>query len=85
MPPITAPTLGESDLGRVRGVMAERHEALASPRQLARFLCGITSPRTTRGKLSKHALFGTYEKVPFDLVMNAVADLAAPDGRDRST
>jgi ATP-dependent DNA helicase RecQ len=39
--------------------LAEAHpEALATPRQRARFLCGLTSPATTRAKLSRHALFG---------------------------
>jgi ATP-dependent DNA helicase RecQ len=33
-------------------------EALATARQQARFLAGITSPATTRAKLSKHELFG---------------------------
>jgi ATP-dependent DNA helicase RecQ len=33
-------------------------EALATPRQQTRFLCGITSPATTRSKLTKDALFG---------------------------
>ena len=61
--------------------MAERHEALASPRQLARFLCGIGTPKTSRGKLGKHALFGAYEKVPFGVILDAVADLLFPGGR----
>jgi ATP-dependent DNA helicase RecQ len=39
--------------------LAEAHpEALATPRQRARFLCGLTSPATTRAKLSRHTLFG---------------------------
>jgi len=32
--------------------------ALGTPRQAARFLCGITSPAATRAKLSRDALFG---------------------------
>jgi ATP-dependent DNA helicase RecQ len=82
MPAMASPTLGDDDARRIQGVMAERHEALASPRQLARFLCGINSPRTSRGKLNKHALFGACEKVPFSVVIKMVAELAAPDGRD---
>ena len=39
--------------------LVEAHpEALASPRQRARFLCGLTSPATTRAKLTRHPLFG---------------------------
>ena len=46
-----------------------RPKALTSPRQLARFLCGITSPRLSHGKLSGHALFGSLEKVSFGEVL----------------
>jgi ATP-dependent DNA helicase RecQ len=84
MPAMPSPVLTDEDVRRVREVMAERHEALTSPRQLARFLCGIGSPRTSRGKLSKHALFGSCEKVSFGTVLNTVTELAAPDGHDAS-
>jgi ATP-dependent DNA helicase RecQ len=33
-------------------------QALAGPRQRARFLCGITSPATSRAKLTRDPLFG---------------------------
>ena len=49
----------------------EQHEALAHPRQLARFLCGLTSPATTRDKLLKHNSFGSLERVHFGKVMAA--------------
>jgi ATP-dependent DNA helicase RecQ len=40
--------------------LTTRHpEPLATPRQQARFLCGITSPATTRAKLTKDPLFGS--------------------------
>ncbi len=44
-------------------------DALNEPRQLARFLCGMTSPRTTRAKLTKHALFGSCEAITFPRVL----------------
>ena len=34
-------------------------DSLGTARQVARFLAGITSPATTRAKLTRHALFGT--------------------------
>ena len=37
---------------------AAHPEALGAPRQRARFLCGITSPATSRAKLTREALFG---------------------------
>ncbi len=47
-------------------------EALRTPRQMARFLCGISSPLLIRNKLTKHELFGSCEEVPFDCVMERV-------------
>ena len=37
---------------------AEHPTALGTPRQRARFLCGLSSPATTKAKLSRHALYG---------------------------
>jgi ATP-dependent DNA helicase RecQ len=42
---------------------------LATPRQVARFLCGLTSPWFTKAKLSKHALFGALEDFRFQDVL----------------
>ncbi|MGH8549018.1 MAG: RecQ family ATP-dependent DNA helicase [Methylococcales bacterium] len=38
-------------------------------RPLARFLCGIQSPRISRAKLRDHSLFGTLDGTPFKLVL----------------
>jgi ATP-dependent DNA helicase RecQ len=48
----------------------ENPAALASPRQQARFLCGITSPATSRARLGRHPLFGR-------LVAHRFADVLA--------
>ena len=42
----------------LRELRAERHESLASPRQLARFLCGLPSPQASRERLARHKWFG---------------------------
>jgi ATP-dependent DNA helicase RecQ len=44
---------------------AEHPTALATPRQRARFLCGLSSPATTKAKLSHHALFGVLAEQRF--------------------
>jgi ATP-dependent DNA helicase RecQ len=44
---------------------AEHPAALGTPRQRARFLCGLTSPATTKAKLSRHALFGALAEQRF--------------------
>ncbi|MFT6395839.1 MAG: ATP-dependent DNA helicase RecQ [Bradymonadia bacterium] len=43
--------------------------ALQQPRSLARFACGLTSPRLSRARLAKHALFGSLRDVPFGMVL----------------
>jgi ATP-dependent DNA helicase RecQ len=55
----------------------EGHDALRSPRQLARFLCGITSPATTRAKLRKNGMFAAYDSFPFKKVLHLVNTLVA--------
>ena len=49
---------------------AEGHAALAAPRQLARFLCGLSSPSTSRARLTKHPLFAALAEVPFAQVLD---------------
>ncbi|MEY4530285.1 MAG: hypothetical protein RLZZ156_1006 [Deinococcota bacterium] len=44
-------------------------DALSEPRQLARFLCGMTSPKTTRAKLGNHTLFGSTQTASFARVL----------------
>ncbi len=50
-------------------MIAERHTALSTPRQLARFLCGISSPHASRAKLGRHPCFGSSAETPFDSVL----------------
>jgi ATP-dependent DNA helicase RecQ len=64
------------DEAGLRRAMALRREIpdLATPRALARFLTGLPSPRTTRGKLKSHPLFGAFAQVPFAEVLRRVED-----------
>jgi ATP-dependent DNA helicase RecQ len=53
------PALEEVVDRRALEALAAAHpEALGAPRQCARFLCGITSPATSRAKLTREELFG---------------------------
>lgn len=60
------------DLAGVKALRRGHGEALGTPRQIARFLCGLTSPLLTRSKLTKHALFGCLVETPFQEVKAAV-------------
>jgi ATP-dependent DNA helicase RecQ len=53
-------------------------DPLAQPRALARFLCGLSSPRLARHKLRNHALFGTLAQVPFGEVLAWAEATAGP-------
>ncbi|MGB0580217.1 MAG: RecQ family ATP-dependent DNA helicase [Limisphaerales bacterium] len=63
----------DQDEQRVRELITDGHKSISTPRQLTRFLCGITSPATTRAKLRKESnLFGAFDSVPFKQVMGFV-------------
>ncbi len=58
--------LPDSESAKVLRVLCLAHpEALGTPRQMARFLCGLTSPATSKARLGKNALFGRCETSRF--------------------
>ena len=59
-------SLSVSDWINLRSV---HYDALAEPRQAARFLCGLSSPATSRARITRHPLFGAFEAYPFPDVM----------------
>ncbi len=59
----------DEELGQVNRLVEERHAPLASERQLARFLCGMSSPAGTRARLNRHDAFGILADVPFAEVL----------------
>ena len=61
-----------ADVATIRRMRGEAHAALQSPRQMARFLCGIASPATTRAKLRSRPEFGQWSHVPFAEVLKLV-------------
>lgn len=68
------PTLSfdSQQLEAIRRLVQERHPALRAPRQLARFLCGLTSPATSRARLTQLDTFGLLERMPFAEVLAQV-------------
>ncbi|MBN9419900.1 MAG: RecQ family ATP-dependent DNA helicase [Candidatus Eremiobacteraeota bacterium] len=72
----SSPTLlrqvGEVDadqLSRIEKLKQQHHSSLAHPRQLARFLCGLTSPATSAARLGRHVEFGMLADIPFQRVL----------------
>ena len=65
IPQSPRPGITTGDVGIIRELLQARPASLRSPRQLARFLCGITSPATSRERLTRHDAFGLLSHVPF--------------------
>jgi ATP-dependent DNA helicase RecQ len=63
---------------RAMAFAAERRDVLGEPRSLARFLCGMTSPRLSSAKLGSHELFGSLSDVPFAKVHERATRISAP-------
>ena len=60
---------GPTERALVSELRLAKHSSLASPRQAARFWCGLASPATTRAKLTRHPRYGTWSDVPFARVL----------------
>jgi ATP-dependent DNA helicase RecQ len=67
------PSIEPGDITAIKRLIAEHHPSIETPRQLTRFLCGISSPATTRAKLrQKTKLFGAHDSTPFQSVLKSV-------------
>jgi ATP-dependent DNA helicase RecQ len=76
----------ELDRAVLDELTAEYPTALGSPRQRARFLCGLSSPATTKAKLSRHGLFGALAERRFaDVLALTAARSGAPSGEGADT
>ncbi len=67
--PRAAPAIDADVWRRAAALRAARPDVLGEPRALARFLCGLSSPRLSRGKMTAERLFGALEGVPFAEVL----------------
>lgn len=61
-------TIDERLWEKLHDVWQDQDEPINDARALARFACGITSPRLTRTGLSKHPLFGCFAHIRFEEV-----------------
>jgi len=67
-----ADTPQPSDMQPIERLRSEGHDALSTPRQLTRFLCGINSPATSRSKLRGRREFGMLSHFRFADVLAMV-------------
>ncbi len=70
LPVSPVPDITASDIAAIQSLRKEGHAALRSKRALARFLCGISSPATTRDRLTRHDAYGMLGSVPFADVLD---------------
>jgi ATP-dependent DNA helicase RecQ len=66
------------DRGALELLRGQHPEALGTPRQVARLLCGLGSPALTRARLTRHPLYGSLEERPFGEVL-AWCELSSRD------
>ena len=71
LPVLEQMALSATQCEQITKLAHENHPALAHPRQMARFLCGLNSPATTRDRLTKHEAFGSLEQIPFHDILDA--------------
>lgn len=64
----------EDDLEAIRGLIFEEHPSLSTPRKLTRLLCGLSSPATSRAKLTRRREFGRFSATPFRTVLAQVQE-----------
>jgi ATP-dependent DNA helicase RecQ len=69
IPPADHQPSGKLPVEQMRQAVEKAGGALDTPRQQARFLCGLSSPATTRAKMKGHPLFGHFDAEPFQHVM----------------
>lgn len=55
----------QSEHTQILALLEENHAALGTPRQLARFLCGMSSPASMRARLYRNDAYGLLSGLPF--------------------
>lgn len=75
MPEMPGREVTSSERQMIEGLIAEGHAALSTPRQLARFLCGLASPAATRARLTRDPRFGSMAHLRFDTLARTAKEL----------
>lgn len=66
------PLLDRDLVEKLRQLQEQHPQALETPRQITRFLCGLSSPMLTKNKLTRDELFGRIEHSSFALIIKWV-------------
>ncbi|MCA9170900.1 MAG: ATP-dependent DNA helicase RecQ, partial [Planctomycetales bacterium] len=69
LPDMPRPAIDASVVRNAKALVSEHTVLQQDVRNVAKFLCGLTSPRLQREKLTRHPLFGSLSHVPFAQVV----------------
>ena len=78
LPPVLIREPGDRERQALRGLRSENYPALSEPRAQARFLSGLSSPATTRARLTRHSAFGLLAHLPFGRILQFVEESEDP-------
>ncbi len=65
-------SLADEAAERIRKAQTELQDQLPDRVQLARFLCGLSSPAISKARLQSDPRFGSLEELPFQAVLDAI-------------
>ncbi len=72
LPEPNYPRIGDAALTGVQRLSKQKPDQLSEARQQARFLCGLSSPKMVRARLTQDPLYGCCSEIPFDQVLEAL-------------
>ena len=75
MPPERPDSLNSAERSDVASLLREGRDALARPRQVARFLCGLASPAASRARLTRDPRFGSMAHHRFATLVRAAEEV----------
>ena len=89
LPATGTPDPSSEDLTIIQGLIHQKHPGLRTPRQLARFLCGMTSPATSyywylpegarkKERITSHNAYALLETHSFQDVLSLCKSLIIP-------
>ncbi len=73
IPRTVARSIGSSALTTIAQLAAEYPDRFTSPRDRARFLCGLSSPSLVRARLTRNPSFGVCQNIPFAEVLQQLS------------
>lgn len=77
LPPPDYPQVGDAALTALRRVLTDHPELLSTVEQQSRWLCGMTSPKLMRARLTQHPLYGCCAAIPLPHVLHTLQQVSA--------